>query len=62
MSHPERRYVSLQDAAKYVSADEKTLRRQIARGRLTGYRIGRRIRIDLTELDRLMSPASGADQ
>ncbi|MEU0265759.1 helix-turn-helix domain-containing protein [Nocardioides sp. NPDC006303] len=53
---PARRYVTVKDAAAYVSVDIKTIRRHIASGQLTGYRIGRAIRIDLEELERNMRP------
>jgi len=61
----ERRLVTLVDAAEYASISTKTLRRQIAAGGLTGYRMGPRIlRVDLGELDALLQPiptASGGD-
>jgi excisionase family DNA binding protein len=64
MSHPTpkpratgRRYVSLAEAAVYLGVNIRTIRRQIADGRLTGYRLGDRlIRIDLDELDAAMRP------
>ena len=54
----DRRYASLADAAKYAGGcNERTIRRLIASGQLTGYRLGSRIvRVDLDELDRLMRP------
>jgi len=54
----ERRYASMADAADYAACNERTLRRQIAEGKLTGYRLGRVYRIDLNELDQIMAPAS----
>lgn len=60
-----RRLVSLPDAAQYAGVHPRTLRRYIAAGRLTGYRLGPRvIRIDVDELDALLAPiptASGGD-
>ena len=54
---PTRRLVSLDDAAAYAACSPKTLRRRIADGSLTGYRLGPRLlRIDLDELDALMRP------
>jgi excisionase family DNA binding protein len=53
---PGRRYASLADAAAYLRCNEKTLRRHIAAGDLTGYRLGRVIRVDLNELDELLNP------
>ena len=68
MSHPTpkpratgRRYVSLAEAAVYLGVNIRTIRRQIADGRLTGYRLGDRlIRIDLDELDAAMRPIPAA--
>lgn len=53
--HPTaKRWLNLQDAAQYAGLSEKTLRRYIAAGRLTGYRVGpRALRIDADELDGL---------
>jgi excisionase family DNA binding protein len=56
-----RRYASLADAAAYVDCNERTLRRHIAAGRLHGYRLGKLVRVDLTELDALMKPIPTAD-
>lgn len=55
---PRRRYVSLDDAAAYLSLSTLTIRRRIADGSLTGYRIGRSrtIRIDLDELEQMLRP------
>ncbi len=53
----ERRYVTLSEAAEYLAVTERTIRNMIARGELTGYRIGKRaIRIDHLELDAAMTP------
>jgi excisionase family DNA binding protein len=48
---PQRRYASLAKAAEYAACNEKTLRRAIAEGDLTGYRLKRDYRVDLNELD-----------
>ena len=53
-----RRYASLAKAAEYADCNERTLRRHIASGDLTGYRLGRLIRIDLNELDEWLAPIS----
>lgn len=53
----ERRYVSMARAAEYAGCHERTLRRHIASGELTGYRLGRVIRIDLNELEAWMAPS-----
>jgi excisionase family DNA binding protein len=54
---PDHRWRSLQAAAKYAGVDERSMRRYIATGQLTGYRMGERlIRVDLNELDAMMRP------
>ena len=52
-----RRLVGLAAAAAYADVSTRTLRRYIAHGRLTGYRVGPRlVKIDLNELDELARP------
>ena len=51
-----RRYESLKDAAERLDVHERTLRRMIARGELTDYRVGTVIRIDPDELDEAIRP------
>jgi excisionase family DNA binding protein len=52
-----RRYGSVATAAEQYGVSEKTIRRWIATGRLTGYRVGPRLlKIDLDELDDLARP------
>ncbi len=47
-----RRLVSLNDGATYVGVHARTLRRYVAAGRITAYRVGPRlIKVDLAELD-----------
>lgn len=54
---PSRRLASIAGAAEYGACSEKTIRRRIADGSLTGYRMGPRlIRVDLNELDQLLRP------
>jgi excisionase family DNA binding protein len=54
---PRTRYVTIGDAAEYLSVTDRTVRNYIARGDLTGYRIGTRaIRVDLRELEALLVP------
>lgn len=45
------RRASIADAAAYVPCSTKTIRRRIADGTLTGYRFGKKILVDLDELD-----------
>lgn len=51
-----RRYATVAKAAEYSGVSEKTIRRHIDAGTLTGYRMGTRIlRVDLGEIDQLMA-------
>ena len=61
VAHPRpqvpRRLAPLNDAAEYTGVHPRTLRRRIADGSLTGYRMGPRIiRVDLNEVDALLTP------
>ena len=56
-----RRLVSLADAAAYADVSIRTVRRYIAQGRLTGYRVGPRlVKVDLSELVALARPIPSA--
>jgi hypothetical protein len=56
------RYASLAGAGEYADINPKTIRRLIARGELTGYRLGTRVlRVDLNELDSLFQPIPTAN-
>jgi excisionase family DNA binding protein len=44
------RLVPLAEAAAHFHVSVKTLRRRIADGTITGYRVGRLIRVDINEL------------
>ena len=49
--------ISLAVGAAYADVHPRTLRRYIAAGRLTGYRVGPRlIRVDLAQLDAMLHP------
>ena len=53
--------MSIADAGEYASVSARTIRRRIAAGDLIGYRMGPRlIRVDLAELDRLLTPIPSA--
>lgn len=53
----QRRIASINAAAEYAGVSTKTIRRYVAAGRLTGYRIGPRlIKINLAEVDALLRP------
>lgn len=52
-----RRWASITLGAEYIGVSEKTLRRMIAAGQVTGYRVGPRLlRVDLNELDASARP------
>lgn len=53
----QRRLVPINQAADYAAVNPKTIRRRIADGTLTGYRMGPRLlRVDLNELDAMLRP------
>jgi hypothetical protein len=51
---PSGKLVALADAAAEFSVCTKTIRRRIADGTVTGYKVGRVIRVDLDELRRAL--------
>jgi len=52
---PARSYGSIEAAAKRLGCSPRTVRRMIAAGEITGFRLGKRLlRIDLAELDSIM--------
>jgi excisionase family DNA binding protein len=54
-------YAPIPVAASQVKVSPRTIRRMIARGELTGYRLGPRIlRVDLNELEALLRPIPSA--
>jgi hypothetical protein len=58
---PALRLVSLAAGAAFADVSIRTLRRYIAQGRLTGYRIGPRlVKVDLNELEQLARPIPAA--
>jgi len=65
-NRPSRRLASIAAAAEYLATSQRTVRRMIASGDLTGYRIGSRLlRVDLNEVDAKLraipSAAGGPD-
>lgn len=56
------RRASIPAAAEYVPCSAKTIRRRIADGSLTGYRFGRKILVDLDEIDALLQPIPSASR
>lgn len=62
VSRTARHYITVCEAADRLSVTERTIRNFIARGELTGYRMGSRaIRIDPRELDNVLTviPTAG---
>lgn len=56
------KYLGIGDSAAYLSVSPKTIRRMVARGELTAYRVGPKIlRIDAEELDAVLRrvPSAG---
>ena len=59
---PARRLASIADAAAYADVSTRTLRRYVADGRLTGYRVGPRlVKVDLVDIDALVRPIPTRD-
>ena len=62
---PERRLVSLQDAAAYLGISPLTVRRMISAGQLQGFRVGTGqralVRVDMAQIDdELLRPIPAA--
>lgn len=57
-----RRLVSLAVAAEALNIHPRTIRRRISDGTITGYRVGRLIKVDLDEVEtKLVRPMVAAD-
>jgi excisionase family DNA binding protein len=57
-----RRWASLTLGAEHIGVSDKTMRRMIASGQITGYRVGPRlVRVDLNELDALLADQTKDD-
>jgi len=55
-----RKFVSITEAAEYLGLSPKTIRNMIERGDLPAWRIGRKtIRLDLRDLDAMITPIGG---
>ena len=55
------RWATIEGVADHLGMSPVTVRRMIAAGDLTGYRVGKRaIRIDLNEVDALLVPIPSA--
>lgn len=52
-----RRLAGITEAADYANVSARTVRRYVADGRLTGFRVGPKlVKVDLDELDRIIRP------
>jgi excisionase family DNA binding protein len=52
-----RQFESLEHAAERLDVSERTIRRYVSTGRLTGYRTGPRLlRVDRAEVDAMLEP------
>lgn len=61
MSKIRRDWLTLEQAAEHLGVCERTIRRYVADGRLTGYRLGPRLlRFDGGEVDALARPVPTA--
>ncbi len=57
------RLASIAEAAQYAGCNARTIRRRIADGTLTGYRMGPRlVRVDLNDVDALLRPIPAGDR
>jgi excisionase family DNA binding protein len=57
----EPRYVSFRDGARYSGLSEQTLQRLVNRGLLTPHRVGRRVLLDVRQLDDLLQESAETD-
>ena len=56
-----RRRASIGQAAEYAGVNPRTIRRYIAAGRITAYRVGPKLlKVDLEEIDRITRPIAAA--
>jgi excisionase family DNA binding protein len=53
---PPRRLAGFDIAADWLDCDERTIRRMAHRGQLSGFRVGRHLKVDLNEVEALMVP------
>ncbi len=59
-SRADLRLVTIAEAAQYARCDYKSIQRRLDR-ELTAYRLGRAVRVDLNELERLMAGGRAHD-
>lgn len=53
-------YVSLNEAADYLSVSRRTLERYISERRIRAYRLGRSVRLKLSEIDQDLTKMGAA--
>jgi excisionase family DNA binding protein len=53
---PRRRLAGITVIAEWLNCDQRTVRRMIKTGALSGFRIGRHLKVDLVEIEVLMTP------
>lgn len=62
-SNVHRHLVAIDAAAEYLAVSTKTIRRRIADGTITGYRVGSRLlRVDIDELESIIRPVPAAER
>ena len=54
MATEDRKYMTVADAAKRISVCQRTIRKAMASGRLTQFRVGRRVLVAVAELDAMV--------
>lgn len=55
-NNPARRLISVQAGADYLDVSTRSIRAWIAQGRITGYRVGRHVKVDLHQLEAFATP------
>jgi excisionase family DNA binding protein len=55
---PPRRLVTINEAADHAHCGRSTIKRRLADGTLTAYRLGRMVRVDLDQLDAAFVPST----
>ena len=53
-----KQYLSINEAAEILGLNHYTIRREIAKGRIKAYRLGRTIRIKPADLDKALKPVT----
>lgn len=56
-----KKLIGLERGAEYLDCSVRSLRNWIDQGRITGYRVGRHIKVDLYQLDAFATPIEAGD-